>query len=345
MPSGTVTITDVARLAGVSISTVSRVINNSTPVSDELRESVLKAMEALNFKPNILAQNLRRGSTSTIGVIIPDIRYPAFAEIVRGIEDICIQNEHTILLSNSNSDPERECINTELFERQKVDGIIFAGIWGWEQQDHIVRLCENGMPVCLVNREVGNLPVDQVSTDEKRGEYLAVSHLINLGHRVIGCSAHTPIGGVMKDEIAGYRQALIDAGLQVKEDLILYAAHGYSGGLEAARRLLQRTGRPTAIFARSDQMAVGVIKGAQEMNLRVPQDLSVIGDGDIPIAEYFNPPLSTIHIPRYELGVKAALMLLERIEKKDLPQRQVIFEPRLVVRSSTTVPQEIVSTI
>ena len=147
----------------------------------------------------------------------------------------------------------------------------------------------------------------------------------------------------MKEEVMGYRKALIDAGLPVKEDLISYAIPGYSGGVEVARRLLRRIERPTAIFARSDQMAIGVIKVAQEMGLRVPQDLSVIGDGDIPIAEFFNPPLSTVRIPRYELGVKAALMLLERIEKKNLPQRQYIFEPRLVIRSSTTVPQEIVS--
>lgn len=342
MPSGTVTITDVARLAGVSISTVSRVINSSMPVSDDLRDSVLKAMEELNFKPNILAQNLRRRSTSTIGVIIPDIRFPAFAEIVKGIEHTCIQNEHTVLLSNSDSDPERELLNAELFERQQVDGIIFAGIWGWEQQDHIARLCENGMPICLVNRDIDNLPVDQVLTSNKRVEYLAVSHLIDLGHRVIGCAAFLPTGGVHKDELNGYRQALAEAGYPVREDLITYTTPGYSSGVEAGKRLLQQNMRPTAIFARSDQMAIGVIKAALEMGLKVPEDLSIIGNGDIPISQYFNPPLSTIRMPRYEMGVKAALMLLERIKKKNLPQRQAIFEPHLVVRASTTVPKEIV---
>jgi LacI family transcriptional regulator len=343
MPSGTVTITDVARLAGVSISTVSRVINNSMPVSDELRKSVLKAMEELNFKPNILAQNLRRRLTSVIGVIIPDIRFPAFDEVVKGVEDTCIQNEHTVLLSDSNSDPEREIINAELFERQQVDGIVFAGIWGWEQQEHIARLCENGMPICLVNRDIDNLPVDQVSTSNERGEYLAVSHLIDLGHRVIGCAALLPTGGIKKDELSGYRQALADAGYQVREDLITNTTPSYSSGVEAGKRLLQQNTRPTAIFARSDQMAIGVIKAALDMGLKVPEDLSVIGYGDIPISQYFNPPLSTIRMPRYEMGVKAALMLLERIEKKNLPQRQAIFEPHLVVRTSTTVPKEIVA--
>lgn len=337
MSSGPTTITDVARQAGVSISTVSRVLSNSAPVSDEKRSRVLEAVEELNYRPNILAQNLRRKSTTTIGVIVPTIRAPFCTEVFGGIENECFQTGRMVYLCDSDDDPEKEIIHSEQLMRVGVDGIIIVGAFGWEYQDHIETICKRGIPVSIINREVSNCSVDLILIDKTKGNYLATLHLIELGHRAIGCITNLSPGGTGHEEVKGYRTALNEAGIGVNENLIIETSPTFTGGFEAAKSLIQSRERLSAIFARSDTFAIGAARAITDLGLDIPEDLSLIGFGDIPVAEFYNPPLTTIRQPHFDMGVKAASMLFERIENKDLPQRQVFIEPRLIIRESTAL--------
>lgn len=330
-----VTITDVARAAGVSISTVSRVINNSTPVSPELKEQVLKVVRELGYQPNILAQNLRSQSLSSIGVIIPDIRAPFFSMVVRGIEDVCFANDHTVLLCNSDDDPEKELLYAEELVRRQVDGIIFASAWGWEFSDPLANLHRRGMSMVLINRTTPHLALDMVLVDKNMGNYMATKHLLDLGHRIIGCVTMRSGGGAAEEEVLGYRQALARARIPVDESLIIPAVPLAAEGRLAAQKLLTREPRPTAIFARSDTLAMGVLYAAWEMGIKVPEELSVIGYSDAINMEFLTPPLTTIRQPQYEMGSRAANALFERISRTDLPQRQTVIQPQLIVRSTT----------
>lgn len=330
-----VTITDVARAAGVSISTVSRVMNNSSPVSRELREQVQKAMADLGYQPNIMAQSLRSNSMASIGVIIPDIRAPFYSMVVRGIEDVCFAHDHTVLLCNSDDDPEKEILYAEELFRRQVDGIIFASSWGWEFSEPLEDLHRRGLPMALINRMAPELLIDMVLVDKNTGNYAATRHLLDLGHRVIGCITIRSGGGAVDEEMLGYRQALTRSRIAVDESLIIPAVPLPAEGRLAAKKLLARNPRPTAIFTRSDTLAMGVIYAAWEMGIKVPEELSVIGYGDAINMEYLTPPLTTIRQPQYEMGSRAATALFERIARPDLPQRQTVIQPQLMVRGTT----------
>lgn len=338
MAEGKVTITDVARAAGVSISTVSRVMNGTTPVSAELREQVLAVVQELGYQPNRLAQNLRNQSVAAIGVIIPDIRAPFFSMVVRGIEDACFANDHTVLLCNSDDDPEKELLYAEELYRRQVDGIIFASAWGWQFNDPIEDLHRRGVPLSLINRTVSDLPVDMVLVDKTTGNFMATQHLLELGHRTIGCITMRSGGGADEEEVKGYRQALQRWQVPVDESLIVSSVPLPGEGRLAAQKLLSRTPRPTAIFARSDALAMGVLFAAWEMGIKVPDELSVVGYSDAPHVQYLTPPLTTIRQPQYEMGNRAAKALFERIARPDLSQRQTIIQPQLMVRGTTASP-------
>lgn len=332
-----ITITDVAKKAGVSISTVSRVINRTNLVSEDLRERVLKAIEDLDFKPSLLAQNLRGGSslTNMVAVIVPDLRPAFFSEALTGIQDYCSENNRMVYVCNANSDPELELLYAEHLRRMHVEGVVFLSTWGWDNTEPIEQLLDYGIPVVVINRNVGDLQVDQIYIDRAAGNYMAVSHLLDLGHRRIGAIAILSLGASTQEEITGYRTALQEAGLPYKEDLIVTAYPTYSGAYEAARRLLTRKDPPTAIFARSDAMAIGAIRAALDLGLRVPQDISIIGFGNIDIAQFLNPPLTTVQSPIYDIGLKAASLLLERVDRGQKERRQMILHPRLIIRGTT----------
>ncbi|MCZ7570009.1 MAG: LacI family transcriptional regulator [Ardenticatenaceae bacterium] len=331
------TITDVARHAGVSVATVSRVLNNNASVGDDFRAKVLAAIEALHFRPSPLAQNLRRYAPATrlIGAIVPSLRSPHFVEVVIGIQEFCYEREYGVVICNAHGDPEQELFYASELERQGVEGIIFTGAWGWDMIDHIEALVEKKIPVCVINRPIGQLAVDLVMVGRRQGNYLATGHLLNLGHRSIGHITTRYSGSTAREAASGYRKALVEAGLAVDESLIVEAEPTPEGGYEAAHILLGRSPPPTAIAARSDLTALGVLRAASEMGLRLPDDLSVVGFDDAPFAQFTNPPLTTIRQPQAEMGAHAAALLLERLANPDLPQRQVILEPRLIIRGST----------
>ncbi len=325
---------DVAERAGVSITTVSHVINETRLVSDELRGRVLAAMQELGYQPNLLARGLRRGETHTIGMIVPDSANPFFAEVARGFEDASFEQGYSVILCNSDGDLDKELLYTNVLAEKQVDGILFvaAGV----STGHIRALQERRMPVVVVDREISDVSVDEVLTDNARGGWLATCHLVELGHRRIGCITGPSDVTPSAERVTGYRQALREAGIPVDEALVVKGDFQYESGFQAARQLLSTDDSLTAIFACNDLMAIGATRAALELGQQVPAGLSVVGFDDVRLASFANPPLTTIAQPKYEMGVVAATMLLERMRDLDMPPRRRVLDASLLIRQSTT---------
>ena len=325
---------DVAEHASVSITTVSHVVNNTRPVSDGLRKRVLAAIDELGYQPNVLARSLRRGKTHTIGMIVPDSTNPFFAEVARGIEDTSFEHGYSLVLCNSDGDLQKELLYVSVLTEKQVDGILFVAAGA--STEHIRACTARCMPVVVVDREIPEVAVDSVLTDNARGGAIATRHLLDLGHRRIGCVAGPSDVTPSADRVTGYTQALAERGIPVEDRFIVKGDFQYESGYRAARQLLALGSRPTAIFACNDLMAVGVISAAVEMGLWVPADLSVVGFDDVRLASFANPPLTTIVQPKYEMGVIAAEMLLQRIRGPDIPPRCRLLDTSLLIRRSTS---------
>jgi LacI family transcriptional regulator len=328
---------DVARLAGVSRATVSYVINNRTDgnvrISEETRCRVLDAVKELGYRPNVLARSLRQGQTHTIGMIVPDNTNPFFAEVARGVEDTSFEQGYSVILCNSDSDLDKELLYTNVLTEKRVDGILFVAVG--MSAERICVLQERHMPVVVVDRDIPDVAVDSVMTANERGGRLATHHLIELGHRRIGCIAGPSDVTPSAERGTGYRQALREAVLPVEEELIMKGDFQYESGYQAARQLLSMDDPPTAIFACNDLMAIGAISAAVELGRQVPADLSVVGFDDVPLASFANPALTTVVQPKHEIGVVAATMLLERMQDPDRPPRRKMLDTELVIRKST----------
>lgn len=327
------TIREVAEHANVSITTVSHVINKTRFVSDELRERVISAMIDLDYQPNMLARSLRRGKTHTIGMIIPNGVNPFFAEVARGIEDTGFGQKYSVIICNSDGDLDKELLYTNVLTEKQVDGIIFvaAGV----STEHINVLQERKVPVVIVDRQIPDVSVDSVLSDNACGGWLATSHLIKLGHRRIGCIMGPSDLTPSAERVNGYRKALKNIGVVIDETLILKGNFDYQSGYQMARKLLQLRDTPSAIFACNDLMAVGVICAASEIGLEVPRDVSVVGFDDVSLASFTHPPLTTIAQPKYEMGVLATEMLIQRILSSEIPLRNELLDTKLVIRKST----------
>jgi LacI family transcriptional regulator len=261
--------------------------------------------------------------------------------MAKGIQDFFLKQGRQVSLYDSNTDPEREIYHVEELARNRAAGVIFASARMWEYEDHIKELCDRGIPVCLINRKlIDEMPVDIVLNDKVKGDYEATMHLINLGHRSIGCISLISPGSPSPQKLRGYRQAMKEAGLEIREDLLVEAYPGPIGGYEAAKILLTRLERPSAIFAMSDYRSFGVLHAAHELGLDIPGELSVVGFGGMSMTEFTNPSLTTYNVPYYDMGFKAASMLLERMQNKDLPSQEVVLEGRLIVRGTTAAFRE-----
>jgi LacI family transcriptional regulator len=327
------TMRHVAECAGVSVTTVSHVINHTRPVSEELREKVLAAMDELGYQPNRLARSLRRGETHTIGMIVPDNVNPFFAEIARGIEDAGSGEGYSVILCNSDGNLEKELFYHNVLTAKQVDGILFVAVGA--STEVIRSLQKRRMPLVVIDRDVPDVAVDSVLIDNAEGGRQATRHLLDLGHRRIGCitgpSDLTPSAA----RVTGYRQALHEAGIAADEALVVRGDFMYESGHRAAHRLLAMDDPPTALFACNDLMAIGAISAAVSAGWQVPADLSVVGFDDVRLASFANPPLTTIAQPKYEIGVLAVTMLLERMQDYDMPPRRRQLDTHLVVRRST----------
>ena len=331
------TIKDIARMAGVSTATVSYVLNGTRPVSPERHQRVTAAIRELQYRPNAVAQSLRRKQTRTIGLIVPDNSNPFFAEVAKGVEDAGYEAGVSVILCNSDSSFDRELRYMELLHNKRVDGVIFIATTA--KADHVRGLTAAGVPLVTFYRQVPDLNVDTLVVDNLGGGYLATRHLIELGHTAIACVAPASSESPSALRVSGFRQAMAEAGLAVDEALIFRGDNRFSGGKDGAEHLLQ-TGKPmTAIFAGNDVMAIGVMRTLHLQGLSVPGQVSVVGFDGISLGAYVTPALTSIVQPRYEAGQKAFQLLLERMRDGYSGQpRAITLETRLEVRDSSAPP-------
>lgn len=328
-----VTIYDVAREANVSMATVSRVVNNNPNVKPSTRKKVLRTIEKLGYRPNAVARGLASKKTTTVGAIIPDISSIFFSELARGIEDIATMYDYNIILSNSDQNQEKEIklINTML--EKQVDGILFMG--GNIADEHVNTFASSSAPVVLAATydEEGKIP--SVNIDYKAAAYEVTNLLMEKGHE------HPAfIGGQLDirlnaDKYEGYLQALKDASVEINEDFIIKDSYSYQEGIDAVKKLLSKDEKPTAVFVASDEMAIGVIHGAQDLGYEVPKDLQVFGFNNTRLATMVRPTLSTIIQPMYDLGAVAMRLLTKYMNKEEVAETQVILPHRIIERDST----------
>jgi len=326
------TIKDVARKAGVSTATVSRVINETRFVSEELRARVYRAMEELNYRPNAIARSLRRKETRNIALIVPDVAYPFLAEVAKGVEDASFELGYSAILCASSDSTERETACVRLLLEKRVDGVVF--ISAGEDLGHIWTLIKRDIPVVVCDRDLPGVEVDTVVADNVGSGYRATDHLIRLGHRRVGCIAGPAGLSVSDGRVDGYRRVLEEYGLPWREALVARGDFRCGGGYEAMGELLALDDPPTAVFACNDLMAMGAICAASKNRLRIPQDVAIVGCDDITLAAFTNPSLTTVAHPKREMGAVAVRMLVRRIEDPSGPRERRVLPTELVVRDS-----------
>jgi LacI family transcriptional regulator len=329
-----ITIYDVAREANVSMATVSRVVNGNPNVKPATRKKVMEVIDRLGYRPNAVARGLASKKTTTVGVIIPDISSPFFAELARGIEDIATMYKYNIILSNSDQNLEKELhlLNTML--GKQVDGIVFMG--GNIQAEHVEEFKKSPVPIVLAGsiEESGEIP--SVNIDYEQASFDAVSTFIEKGHKEIAFVVgphHEPINRDKKLE--GYKQALNDAGLEYKEELVVEGDYTYDSGLEAIERILELDAKPTAILVGSDEMALGVVHGAFDRGYSVPDDFEVISSDNTRLTLMVRPQLTTIVQPLYDIGAVAMRLLTKYMNKEKVDENIVVLPHRIENRKST----------
>lgn len=325
-------IYDVARHARVSVFTVSAVVNKNGHVSPTLRRRVEAAVQKLNYRPNLLARGLAKHQTHTIGIVVRDIVNPFFPLLVRGAEDAAQKAGYSVLLCNSDDQREKEEQYLELLLSKRVDGILLNKAPGSLSSSLRQLLAESKVPVVSMMRTSSDLKGDAVVTDDEKGAFEAVSHLARVGHRRIALVSGPLSVSNGKARWRGFRKALEAGGLQYEQDLVTEGDYHIDSGYRAGLSLLPR--RPDAVFVANYLMAVGLMKAADEIGLRCPEDFGLASFDDYPWLSCFRPRLTTVELPKYEIGATAVQILLERISGKRSRRALVKLTPELHVRES-----------
>ena len=330
------TVRDVARRAGVSVSTVSHVLNQTRFVSDELRERVMAAMRELQFEPNAAARMLSLKRSNTIGLIVSDIRNPFFASVARGVEDVAQECGYTVILCNSDETLAKETACLKALQSRQVDGVLLASAGAADE--FVTRLVQAGYPIVLVDRDLPDLGLPAVLLDNEGAAYRAVRHLIDRGHQRIAMLSGRASISTTTERVAGYERALRESGLEPDPRLVVSGESTSEGGAEATDRLLDLDPPPTAIFSGNNLMSIGALHAITRHGLTVPDDIALVGFDDFPYpwSDAFRPHLTTIAQPTYELGRCAAEMLVQLLRgSTDEASRRAVLEGNLVIRESS----------
>jgi LacI family transcriptional regulator len=338
-PGRRTTRADVARRARVSVATVSYVINNGPrPVATATRARVLRAIRQLDYGPSELARSLRLQRTRTIALILPDTANPFYAALAKGVEDTGFGHGYSVLFCHSDYDATRECAYAEVLIAKQVDGVVY--IQATPDATTVRRLLQRGIPTVAVDREISGVEIDCVVADNYGGSRAATEHLLQLGHRRIGCIVRASALSNASERIRGYQTAMRQAGLEANPDLLVSTGHGYEDGRKAMAQLLGAESKPTAVVACADILAIGAIRAVRDLGLCVPEDVSVVGFDDIPPSAFLHPTLTTVAMPKWEMGQRATDVLMTRIQGGAIgqPAHRVILPTTLIVRESTGPP-------
>jgi len=328
-----ITIKDIAKLASCSTATVSRVMNNHPSVSEKTRSKIKQIIENYSYRPSNIARSLIRKKTGTIGLVFADITNPFYAEIAKGIEDEARKCNYSVIFCATNDSQEIQREYIHLLRENRVDGMIFASIRLYDPD--VVKLVIEGIPLVLVNRRLEGLRPDSVALDNVKGAYLAVKHLIKHGHKKIAVIRGVSDFSTDVDRFEGYKNALIEHGLNIEDAFVKRGDFKRGGGYSASKEILKMRNRPTAIFATSDDMALGAWEAILESRLRIPQDIALVGFDDINFASFKGVELTTVSQRKDEMGIKAVRLLMERImHKGEKVSRQILLQPKLIIRKS-----------
>lgn len=332
------TQSDVARLAGVSRATVSYIVNGLTEsgklsISEETRQRVYEAIDELGYEPNAVARSLGTGLSHTIGLLIPDMHNPHFWDIAQGVQEIVYEREYTLLLNSTDLDPDREQFSLKMLSQQRVDGLILITTFFDQTSEQVKRLIARKSPLVLADSTVRD--VDVVMTSFYEGALKLMQYLLDLGHRRIALIYGVATQGAGRNRLDAYRESLKKADLPVQKDYIANCAPDLAGGYNAMQRLLDLPERPTAVVVINDLLAIGAMRALSERGLRVPDDISIAGFDDIPIASYLAPALTTVSIQSKEVGRIAANLIFSRLKNPKLAPQRVRIKNELLIREST----------
>ncbi len=332
------TMKDIARLAQVSTSTVSHVINGSRFVSDEIREKVMRIVAELNYTPSAIARSLKVRETKTIGLLVTATNNPFFAEVMAGVEQYCQKNQYNLIIATTGGDAKRLQQNLQTLMHKQVDGLLLMCGDSRFQADIELAI---SLPLVVMDWWFTELNADKILENSALGGYLATKALIDAGHRKIGIITGNLKKSVAQNRLQGYKNALSEAKIALNPHWIVASHFDFEGGVLGIQSLLTQSSRPTAVFCCSDTIAVGAYQAIQQQGLRIPQDLSIMGYDDIELARYLSPPLSTICQPKAELGKLAVEALLQRIKNPNENYRTLVLEPTCILRGSISTPSNI----
>jgi LacI family transcriptional regulator len=333
---------EVAERAGVSVATVSHVINKTRYVSPELTKRVEDVIRELDYHPNPLGRSLRKGESNTIALLVSDIANPFFPDVARGVEDCARANGYNLVLCNTDETPSMEKHYLSLLKGRKIDGFIIAptadGI------KNLKGLIDERIPIVLIDRKVEGVEVDQVYSDNVGGAYQAVRHLIKMGHRNIGIILEITEIGSFADRLSGYKKALRDNGIEVREDYIKQAGLEIDGAYAATKSLLEEHPEISAIFSTNNVVTRGVLKYFKEAGIKCPEEVSLVGFDDPDWAASFTPSITSVAQQPYEMGYTATTLLLEKIGANRSASaaeiRKITLPVNLIVRESTKAFKE-----
>ncbi|MGG0934921.1 LacI family DNA-binding transcriptional regulator [Brevibacillus centrosporus] len=333
------TIYDVAREAQVSIATVSKVINDSGRISDKTKQRVIAIMEKMKYQPSVVASALTGKQTFTIGLFIPDLANPFFAEIARYVEDRAQENGFSVVMCSTDHNIEKESKYIELLRQKRVDGFILAS--GFINDEILKELIEEKFPVVMVAQDFPTRTMDSVSTDDFFGGYVVGKHLLELGHKSIGVLAENWKAGTLElrwssiERLRGIRQAMAEAQVPFHEEHLVICDSSVESGRASSAKFFEGKSGPTAIFATNDVLAIGVVQAAREHKKKLPDDVSIVGFDNTLLSTIVEPRLTTVAHPMAEMARKAMELLLNRMQDKDRMSSRIILPPELIKRDST----------
>ena len=329
-------IYDVAKRARVSVSTVSAVVNDTTYVSRALQSRVREAIEDLGYRPNLLARSLAKQKSHMIGMIVPDIANPFWPQVVRGAEDKAHQAGYTLLLSNSDDDPQKERLYLNVFLAKRVDGILLAKAPGRLDPQLAAQLRAAKIPIALMVRVSRGLAFDAIVLDDRDAAYEAVTHLVRLGYQRIGIINGLASVSSTRQRLAGYKKALRDARRPFVASLACHGdfrvESGYRGGLDILKQ------KPDAVFITNYLMAVGFMRALRQYQLRCPEDVAIVTCDDHPWLDSFGLGLTTVNFPKYELGCESCRVLIDRLLQPRSPLQSIELKSSLTIRESCGFP-------
>jgi DNA-binding LacI/PurR family transcriptional regulator len=330
-----VSLNKVAEKAGVSIATVSRVINDSPTVNPETRMKVQQVIKDLKFKPNRVAKRLRNknASSNLLGVLIPDIQNPFYVEVLRGIEDVAFENKYALIMCNFLQDEKKEKLYLDILQSESIDGLIAAPTS--EHDQHVINLLKRGMPIVCVDRGLVGVDVDVVLVENQKGAFSAVDYLAKSGYKRIAYISGLPQIPSSQQREEGYLEALKANGLKVDKSLIKYGNSRHESGVKLCSELLDLPKPPDALFCGNNLITLGALETIHKRGVKIPSEIAIIGFDDMYWSISLNPPLTAVRQPAYEIGKLAAEQLISRINNPSRPTMSMVLKTELMIRSSS----------